>query len=279
MTQADHRRPLVHPRVRSAFREAASDYGVVRQIERAFEDEGFDAEPEDARDWYSPGQRRGTFDRYTATVDWADSRQVRQTLNAFETILEWTHGDYRDNLVRHLRRDGYSVDDNGRILGGAATSLAEIPLEELTDSSSIIEHLERIAASTDGDPALAISGAKALIEATTKLVLVELGQEFDEKADVSALVKAAQKALALHPETLAPTKPGAETTRRILSNLSQLAIGVAELRNQYGPDHGRTTAVVGLRPRHAHLAVGASTTYCRLLLETLADRRGASTQT
>lgn len=277
MTQADHRRPLVHPRVRSAFREASSDYGVVRQIERAFEDEGFDAEPEDARDWYSPGQRRGTFDRYTAKVEWTDGRQVRQTLNAFETILEWTDGDYRDNLVRHLRRDGYTVDDSGRILGGSATSLAEIPLEELTDSSSIIEHLERIATSTDDDPALAISGAKALIEATTKLVLVELEEEFNEKADVPTLVKAAQKALALHPETLAPTKPGVEITKRILSNLSQLAIGVAELRNQYGPDHGRTTAVVGLRPRHAHLAVGACTTYCRLLLETLADRRSPST--
>lgn len=35
--------PLIHPRVRSAFREAVSDCGVVRQIERAFTDEGMDA--------------------------------------------------------------------------------------------------------------------------------------------------------------------------------------------------------------------------------------------
>ena len=90
-----------------------------------------------------------------------------------------------------------------------------------------------------------------------------------------ALVKAAQKALALHPDSLAPTRPGVEITKRILSSLSQLAIGVAELRNQYGPDHGRTTAVVGLRPRHAHLAIGAATTYCRMLLETLAARTSA----
>lgn len=117
------------------------------------------------------------------------------------------------------------------------------------------------------------SGAKALIEATTKLVLSELGEPYDEKADVPVLVKAAQKALALHPESLAPTKPGAEITKRILSNLSQLAIGVAELRNQYGADHGRTSPVLGLRPRHAHLAVGAAATYCRMLLETLAARK------
>lgn len=266
-------RVLLHPRVRAAFREAASDCGVVRQIEMVFENEGLDASPEDERDWYQPGQRRGTFDRYIASIDWTDPRQVRLVLNAFEEILGWTvEGDYRDNLIRHLRRDGYTVDEDLRIRGGTSAALAELPLEGLSDATAIREHIDRISASTESDPGLAISGAKALIEATTKLVLTELGESFDESADIPVLVKAAQKALALHPESLAPTKRGAEVIKRILSNLSQLAIGVAELRNQYGPDHGRSSAVVGLRPRHAHLAVGAATTYCRMLLETLEAR-------
>jgi hypothetical protein len=87
---------------------------------------------------------------------------------------------------------------------------------------------------------------------------------------VPALVKAAQKALRLHPATLAPTGRGSETVRRILSNLSQVAVGVAELRNEYGPDHGCTQVTV-LSPRHAHLAVGCASTYARMLLETLDD--------
>lgn len=269
---------LLHPRVRSAFREATSDCGVVRQIERAFENEGFDAHPDDAHSWYSDGQRRGTFDRYTASVNWSDPSEVRRVLNVFEEVLGWPplDSEYRQNLVRHLERDGYTVDDVGRIRGRATTVLSTIPLEHLTDPSSIEEHLERINATSDTDPGTAISGAKALIEATTKLVLAELGETYDERADVPALVKAAQRALLLHPDSLVPTKPGVEITKRILSNLSQLAIGVAELRNQYGPDHGRTTAVVGLRPRHAHLAVGAAATYCRMLLETLAARTAAT---
>jgi hypothetical protein len=90
-------------------------------------------------------------------------------------------------------------------------------------------------------------------------------------------VKEAQRALKLHPDTLAPTAKGREITVRILSNLSQLAIGVAELRNEYGPDHGRSKVVVGLGPRHAHLAVGAATTYARLLIETLEPRRAFAT--
>lgn len=189
--------PLLHPRIRSAFREAASDCGVVRQIERAFEDEGLDPAELGDRDWYGPGQRRGTFDRHTYAVDWSDPRQVRQVLNVFEQILDWTtEGEYRDNLIRHLLRDGYSVDDNLRIRGGSAASLALIPLEQLTDPSSIYEHLERIAATTDSDPGVAISGSKALIEATTKLVLAELGEPYDERADVPALVSRTEGARA-----------------------------------------------------------------------------------
>lgn len=255
------------------MREAASDFGVVRQIERAFADEGLSASLDSTRDWNAPGQRRGTFDRHVATVDRTNAAQVRRVLNVFESILGWTDDETRGDLARQLRRSGLLVDDNGRITLASTTSLVELPLDELSDPASIVEHLERIAASSDSDPGLAISGAKALIEATTKLVLQELGRHFDERSDLPVLVKEAQKALALHPDTLAPTAPGVDITKRILSNLSQLAIGVAELRNQYGPDHGRSSAVVGLRPRHAHLAVGAASTYCRLLLETLAARR------
>lgn len=146
-----------------------------------------------------------------------------------------------------------------------------MPVHLLSDASSIYEHMERISGCTDTDPPQAISGAKSLIEAATKLVLNQLGQTYDEKAEVPALVKQVQVALKLHPDTLAPTARGSDTVKRILSNLSQVAIGVAELRNEYGPDHGRTVAIP-LGPRHAHLAVGCASAYCRMLLETLEAR-------
>ncbi|MGH9292450.1 MAG: abortive infection family protein [Acidimicrobiales bacterium] len=54
-----------------------------------------------------------------------------------------------------------------------------------------------------------------------------------------------------------------------------MAIGVAKLRNEYGPDHGRSRPTRGLGARHAHLAVGCAATYCRMLLETLSARSAA----
>jgi hypothetical protein len=274
-------RDLVHRRCRSEFREACSGWGVVREIARAFRDEGFapaagTASPDGSDEgWYGDGERRGTFDRYVNDVNWTDPGEVRRTLNVFEQILGWVpaDADYRQTLIRLLQRDGYRVDEHGRIWGGSTAALAELPLEALTEPGAILEHLDRIAEATDRDPVLAISGAKALIEATTKLTLHELGEPVDERADLPALIKRAQKALGLHPEVLAPDAKGAEVIKRVLSGLSQIAVGVAELRNLYGPDHGRSRPVTGLGPRHAHLAVGTATTYCRMLLETLATRR------
>ena len=272
---------LIHPRTRNAFRETCSDYAVVRQIGQAFENEGFRPAPEDAAPqggWYGPGQRRGTFDCYTSTIDWANPSEIRRLLNVFEEILGWLDADNeyaakrREQLSRQLARDGFAVDDTGRIRTSVHAA-SGLDLSGLREPDAILEHLERMSGAMDTDPALAISGAKALVEATAKTVLEELQQPYDERADVPALVKAAQKALQLHPELLAPTAKGVDAIKRVLSGLSQIAVSVAELRNEYGTDHGRSRPTSGLGPRHAHLAVGAATTYCQMLLETLTARR------
>jgi hypothetical protein len=269
---------LIHPRTRREFRELSSAWGVLRTIADAFEDEGFFPGPEVE----SGGQRRSLFDTYANMIDWTDSGQVSRAVRVFEEILSWG-GDvdpqYRDPTMAKIRRtllsDGYDVDAQYRIRPKANRTVTELPLEELRDPAAIEEHLRRLDAAGDSDPPLAISSGKALIEATCKHVLAELGEKFDDMADIPALVKAVQKALKVHPDTIAPTAKGRETIVRTLSNLSQVAIGVAELRNEYGPDHGRTRASTGMRPRHAHLAVGAAQTFCRFLLETLRDRRAA----
>lgn len=277
-------RDLIHPRTRNEFRELSSAWGVLRTIENAFDVEGFDPVPEEQRS-YADGQRRGTFDEYADGIDWSDPGQVGRAIHVFEEILSWgadVDTEYRDRVIARVRRllesDGYTVDDQHRIRHISTRPLTKLPLEQLRDPSAIEEHLRRLEATGDADPPLAISSAKALVEATCKHVLEELNQPYDDKADLPALVKSVQKALKVHPDTIAPTAKGRDTIVRTLSNLSQVAIGLAELRNEYGPDHGRTRSTSAMRPRHAHLAIGAAQTYCRFLLETLRDRRSVAAQ-
>lgn len=261
-------RELIHRRTRTAFREHLVGY-VLREIRDLFDSEGVSCSPIEPN---VSGERRSLVEQYYATVDWTNPSHVNKVIRAYEAVLAPLSQEDRQPFAHLLRQDGYTVGERGAIRTSMAAGLAAMPTYLLSDASAIYEHMDRIADCTDADPAQAISGAKSLIEATTKLVLKEVGEPFDEKADVPSLVKQVQIALKLHPDTLAPTAKGVETVKRILSNLSQVAIGVAELRNEYGPDHGRTRAVL-LGPRHAHLAVGCSSTYCRMLLETLDARR------
>ena len=146
----------------------------------------------------------------------------------------------------------------------------ELPLEHLRDPESIEEHLARV---DPNDPSQAISASKSLIEATIKHVLEDLAVQYNDRDDIPTLAKSVHKSLGLDANLVAPTAKGRKTIQRILSNLFQVSIGVAELRNEYGMDHGRTRPSRGLGVRHAGLTFGAAQTYCRFLLETLADRR------
>lgn len=271
---------LVSRRTRNRFREVCSDSGVNRTIAQAFENEGFtpasDAAapvPGDVTSWDYQGQRRGTFDLYAVSVAWTHAAHVSRALKVFEEIYSWAGEPTRTRLADDLRRDGYEVDVEGRIRRTAPDLRLELPLKQLGDPAAVQEHLDRLGRLGDTDPPAAVSAAKALLEATVKGVLVELGEPVEETADIPALVKQAHQALSLAPRGVAPTATGAEIVVRLLANLAQVPTGLARLRNEYGPDHGRTRPAVGLYPRHAQLAVDAAAAYCRFLLATLADRR------
>jgi len=122
------------------------------------------------------------------------------------------------------------------------------------------------------DPAQAVGSAKELIESTAKTVLIERGQPVNDKDDIAALIRKAQQSLSLHPSAATPGPDGSDAVKRILGSLTGVAIGVAELCNRgYGTGHGAAGPRVGLRARHAHLAVNAAITWCHLMLDTLAD--------
>lgn len=126
--------------------------------------------------------------------------------------------------------------------------------------------------SIDNDPALAIGTAKELVESVCKTILHDRKIKYASDADVGVLVKEVRKALGLVPESIPDAAKGAESIRRLLSNLGNVAQGLGELRNLYGTGHGKQGAARGLSPRHARLAVGAASTLATFLLETHQDR-------
>lgn len=144
-------------------------------------------------------------------------------------------------------------------------------LDALPDAAAIRDHLRRLTASVDTDPRLAVSVAKDLVESTAKLVLREREVAYSKRDDLPALVARAQEALGLSASGVDSGSEEAHALKTILGSLTRLTQGVTELRNRVGVGHGRESVPGWVRPRHARLAAGAATTWCNLLLETLAD--------
>jgi hypothetical protein len=88
------------------------------------------------------------------------------------------------------------------------------------DAAHIAEQIQRIEASIDTDPALAIGTAKELTESCFKTILGERAIEYSKSDDLPQLRKKVFKALKLVPDDVPDTAKGAATIKRLLSNLS-----------------------------------------------------------
>lgn len=212
-------------------------------------------------------------------MDWADAAHVGRFLRVAERLLhEWDPSSLRKFWLS-LRRDGYDFDEDTGQVTATGPRLAIESLAKVTDPSAVYEQLDRIRRAVSDAPALAVGSAKELVESTAKMVLTELGQVVDEKADLPKLARAAQLALGLHP-SVASGPDGTEAVKRILGAVTTIAEGLGELRNRgLGTGHGPATARVGLRPRHAYLAVNAAMTWCQLMADTPTDPQAPWRQT
>jgi hypothetical protein len=179
-------------------------------------------------------------------------------IRAYRQLLIDLFEPIRRQLAELRKRSGFGIDED--------------LVAKLRDPAAIREHLTRLQRTARSDPPLAIGTAKELVESTAKTVLQERGLEIDDKAKLPALVKQAQEALGLHSSNAKPGPDGTDAVKRILGGLTSIAIGLGELRNRgYGTGHGPKGERIGLRSRHARLAVNAAMTWCNVMLDTLDD--------
>ncbi|MFF0293717.1 abortive infection family protein [Kitasatospora sp. NPDC004614] len=272
---ATTRSELISPATRVAFRSHCTGINL-RDIAAAWEGQGFAPVAPDELNYQDTGARRSSFQSYAQAVNWSDRGHVERALLVFEDLMrvarrdEW-QGKWLEDLTVPLERDGLRVDERGRILWTRPPTRTH-DLSGLRDPSGILVELDRVHRDLSDDPAGAIGSAKQLIEATAKTVLRERGLPIDENAKMPALIKQAQKALALDASAAIPGPDGTDAVKKILGGAAAIAIGIAELRNRgYGTGHGQASAPTGLGVRHAHLAANAAITWCELMLDTLRD--------
>ena len=198
-------------------------------------------------------------------------------LRAFwETENDYAAGQVIQQLVTQAKASGRGegtqlVDEclaiSHRLLSGSPdlTHLTEIA--EHFDSKHLQKEISRMEYSVEHDPDLAIGTAKELIETICKTILNERGISLGTNPDLSELTKATFKELKLTPEDIPAANKGADSIKRILSNLASVSNEINNLRNLYGTGHGKIANALGLDARHSKLVVGSSATLVRFLFE------------
>ena len=265
---------LISKATRNAFREALVSF-VLREITMFFEGPGL--LPDEGHYPQVDGARRGLVEQYYSNIDFRAPSDVRKLVSAYEEIIIRLNRDNPEDaqdLLRLMKADGYEFkEDNLVRLPNKQPPLGETirALAASLDLDGLIVEMFRLERATDEDPALAVGTAKEMVETVCKTILRDRTGSIPTE-DLPSLVRAVAKELSLLPDSIPTSAKGSNVMRRLLSNLNQVAQGLAELRNLYGTGHGRDGRFIGIKPRHARLAVGAATTLSLFLLETHLER-------
>ena len=195
---------------------------------------------------------------------------VGRLLNALVDYAEDTGGYAEDDQKLATRCREIAT----RLLAGGPSLFDLKQQARGLDASHLAEQIRRMEDALEKDPSLAIGTAKELVETCCKTILAARGKQIPGTPDIPALTKATLKELKLVPEGVPNTARGADVIKRLLSNLSTVGHGLAELRGLYGTGHGQHGSASGLTARHARLAVGAASTLAVFLFETHEATKG-----
>lgn len=277
------KRDLVSRRLRAMLMDYLASQSVLREIESEFENEDLPYAPAQKS---VGGERRSLVQGYYEQMDFADPVTVRRFLNVLAVFMGKIESTIRDPspwgndvskgareqlkaFEEQLRRDGYAYDQGLIAPVGAAARLADAKsIATEFDAGHMHEQIRRIEASIDVDPALAIGTAKELVESCFKTILTDRGIAIDKGDDILKLGKKALKELRLVPDDVPDSAKGADTIKRVLSNLATVVQGLTELRSLYGTGHGKDGRSKGVSARHARLAVGAASTIVTFVFQT-----------
>ena len=210
----------------------------------------------------------------------------------FEILCEIFHPEVRDEdgnwkiiqaaIGRLLKEDGFEFYERDSIFGRSVWGIRKIEFqsglgiisglktaEEIIDSDYFRKELQKTIACFTTDSYGAIGRAKELVETAYKWILERLDESYEKKDDMQKLVRQVHKVLRVD---LNDNNKEIEGVSKILSSLSNIVIGMAELRNGYGSGHGRDSSFNYLPVRYGKLAVYSANAYIDFILNTYQDK-------
>jgi len=194
-----------------------------------------------------------------------DSSEVNRLLQIFNDNLS----NDRFEIVEKSKISGKPLFVGRIKISGSETITKKgETLKQILNAEYVTQQINLMEVSIETSPYVSIGIAKELIETCCKSIFDERNETCDKNWDLPRLMKETTKLLKLTPDDIPNEAKAATSIKQILVSLSSVVQGISEIRNEFGSGHGKDGKFKGLQPRHAKLAVGASSTLAIYLLET-----------
>jgi len=194
-----------------------------------------------------------------------DSSEVTRLLQIFNDNLKNDHYE----IVEKTKISGKPLF-TGRLKFTGTDTIEKKgnDIKQILNADYVTQQINLMESSIENAPHISIGIAKELIETCCKSIFDERQKKCEKDWDLPKLMKETTKLLKLTPDDIPNELKAASSIKQILGSLSSVVQGISEIRNEYGSGHGKDGKFKGLQPRHAKLAVGASSTLAIYLLET-----------
>jgi len=206
--------------------------------------------------------------RLLNSLYWSDEDYEGNTFQVLETIIDSSEENIRIieeyvDLEKWLKRNDQELfyDLYGSTDGVALEEV--VKASQHMDISEFERHAKRIRNGLKSDPEQAIGSAKELLETVLKSILEIHEQNVSD--DIQSLIKKAIIKLNLSPSFGGNAKER-DIIKKVISSISNIIIGVSEIRNLYGTGHGRAGSKE-IKDSHTKLIVNSTLSLAIFLLE------------
>ena len=169
-----------------------------------------------------------------------------------------------------------AIEDALTSINSQSGTLLPGSLEQLLQGrglDSVSKDVKRALDTTESDPPVAITAARAALESLLKIYIEDKELGDPRRLKTGKLLKIAMGDLGLDPADATDTD-----VRDVLQGLWSVVHGIASLRTHAGSAHGYGRRAYRLQARHARLATQASHSFIEFFIETwnFQDGRSAS---
>ncbi|MDR3188767.1 MAG: abortive infection family protein [Prevotellaceae bacterium] len=181
---------------------------------------------------------------------------------------------------KNLANDGFEIVQTNQISSypvyeGRAKSIEanqlaakKVEIKKFLDTEYVNNKIKLMQDAVNKDTDLAIGTAKEFLETTCQSILKQKGVVIDKNWSLSRIVKETSNILDFTPKNIDDAEKAKKSIIQILSGISSIVQGVAELRNSYGTGHGKDADFKGLEPKYANLLVSVVSDIVLLYLST-----------